>query len=426
MITYSHIIQSIKSLYNDTLKLSDEIKSCLSLSGGTMTGAVHSKDASDNEKWHLVNTADGGRFKAGIESKSNTGAFLDVDTNGNFSLVANNGEQRAALKGVSAGVLSWNENPVLTTANGLALNGSNAMEGPLVVKSRTTLTEPWAIRGDDDNGEVIIGANTTGGGPYLGLYGGNHATDAGCFVLAARTSNETEKGLIGTPSGLLRWQGKDILTSMRTDNNGAAIFSGGKSAYTNDVPGGFIYCFGSNFTESWAVPGATAIYATSSAGSKIMSIQPTGTLTWNGQAMSVTSDERAKQNIENVNDDVLDAWGDVNWSSFRYKEAVQEKGETARKHIGLIAQRVLSVFETYGLDACELGILCHDVWEDEYQNVETVNEDGSVSVEKKLNRPAGDLWTVRYEEALALEAAYQRRRADRIEARLAALESKIS
>lgn len=40
-------------------------------------------------------------------------------------------------------------------------------------------------------------------------------------------------------------------------------------------------------------------------------------------------------------------------------------------------------------------------------------------------RPAGDAYGLRYNEILCIEAAYQRRRADRLEARIAALEEKL-
>ena len=59
------------------------------------------------------------------------------------------------------------------------------------------------------------------------------------------------------------------------------------------------------------------------------------------------------------------------------------------------------------------------------------NEDGMLvtperkHTEKRLVRPAGDMWMIRYEEANAMEAICQRRRADRLEARIAALEAKL-
>lgn len=131
---------------------------------------------------------------------------------------------------------------------------------------------------------------------------------------------------------------------------------------------------------------------------------PSGTLTWNGQTVQTTSDERLKTPLSAVPDEVLDAWEAVGWGQFRYRDAVARKGpEEARLHLGLIAQRVKAVFEERGLDACDYGILCHE-------DSETIK----------------DLWMVRYAEAQAMEACCQRRRADRAEARLAALEEKLA
>jgi len=137
-----------------------------------------------------------------------------------------------------------------------------------------------------------------------------------------------------------------------------------------------------------------------------------GSLKWNGQSIQTSSDERQKTPIVNISDEVLEAWGYVNWGEFQFLDAISVKGEKARLHTGVIAQHIKDVFEQHGLDACKYGIICHDVWEDEYDGDELI-------------RKAGDLWTVRYTEALAMEAAYQRDRADKAEARIAALEEKV-
>ena len=95
----------------------------------------------------------------------------------------------------------------------------------------------------------------------------------------------------------------------------------------------------------------------------------------------------------------------------------------------MIAQQVIEAFATEGLDATRYGLLCYDKWDDEYEDVEVVDtpevvaEDGTVTpaqthVEHRLETPAGDRYGIRYEEALALEAAYQRWRLAQIEARL--------
>ena len=126
------------------------------------------------------------------------------------------------------------------------------------------------------------------------------------------------------------------------------------------------------------------------------------------------------------------AWGRVGFKQYRFKEAVEKKGADARLHVGVIAQHILAAFEAEGLDATKYGIVCHDSWEDQYE-YETVTDQEAVLDEKgnvvtpekthqvkRFVKTAGDVYTVRYEEALALEAAYQRWRLKKIEEALAA------
>lgn len=145
----------------------------------------------------------------------------------------------------------------------------------------------------------------------------------------------------------------------------------------------------------------------------------------------VSSDRRLKQDFNEVPEAVFKAWANVKFCQYRFKEAVEKKGSEARLHVGLIAQEILEAFKAQGLDATAYGIVCHDSWEDQYQDVEVgakpavLNEKGEVVtpeepiMETQLIKKAGDLWTVRYEEALALEAAYQRWKLQKIEAALA-------
>lgn len=134
-----------------------------------------------------------------------------------------------------------------------------------------------------------------------------------------------------------------------------------------------------------------------------------------------TSDERLKDNIREINDDVLDAWGDVNLRAFQFKDAIEKKGQDARIHAGVIAQQVQSAFEARGLDAFRFGLLCYDEWE---AKDAVYDEETGELIDEAVD--AGNRYSIRYAEALVLEAAYQRRRADRIEARLAALEERMA
>ena len=135
---------------------------------------------------------------------------------------------------------------------------------------------------------------------------------------------------------------------------------------------------------------------------------PNGTLTWNGQNIQTSSDERIKTTLSDVPDEILDSWDDVRWGEFKYLEAVEEKGENARYHIGLIAQSVDRVFKNHSEDILKYGILCHD------EREATEDEE------------AVDLWMVRYTEALCMEAAYQRRENRRLKEKVASLEERLA
>ena len=119
-----------------------------------------------------------------------------------------------------------------------------------------------------------------------------------------------------------------------------------------------------------------------------------------------TSDQNAKTQIQEIDQAVLRAWGNVKFCQFKYRDAIARKGEeNARIHIGIIAQNVKKCFEDEGVDPFKYGILCYDKWEDEYEDVK--DEDGNV-VDRKLTIIAGEQYGIRYEEALALECAYIR------------------
>jgi hypothetical protein len=113
-----------------------------------------------------------------------------------------------------------------------------------------------------------------------------------------------------------------------------------------------------------------------------------------------TSDEREKQQAIPIQEGVLNAWADVQYVQFKYNDAVEQKGNSARWHFGLIAQRVKQAFENHGIDPFAYGILCYDEWQDE----DTM----------QVNSRYG----IRYEEALALECAYLRRKINQLDSYL--------
>lgn len=190
---------------------------------------------------------------------------------------------------------------------------------------------------------------------------------------------------------------------------------------------------------------------------------------WSGgttqTAFTVLSDERHKSVPLDITEAMLDAWGEVDWVQYQLLDRIEAKGtDGARWHFGVIAQRTVEAFARYGLDATRFAFLCYDEWDDQFETEQTnigeftiekrivseparrtipaVNEDGSpvldadgnpvtltttamthVEVEvqvpvepvfeTRLVTPAGNKYGIRYEEALALEAALQRRERER-------------
>ncbi|MBJ8810952.1 tail fiber domain-containing protein [Citrobacter koseri] len=136
----------------------------------------------------------------------------------------------------------------------------------------------------------------------------------------------------------------------------------------------------------------------------------------------VVSDKNYKTDISAISDKVLDAWATVEYSQWKLKAAVAEKGEeSARFHVGIIAQEIKEKFELAGLDATQYGILIHEKWDAAEASPASYDENGNLVSEEVLAKDAGEIWMVRMEECLALEAALMRRRTIELEERLTKL-----
>lgn len=114
-----------------------------------------------------------------------------------------------------------------------------------------------------------------------------------------------------------------------------------------------------------------------------------------------TSDEREKQDVADLDAAEKRVAAALKGlvKKFRFKDAVQRKGDAARIHVGVIAQEVMAAFQAEGLDPMRYAIVCFDEWGAED---EIVGEDGSVL---SPARQAGNRYGIRYEELLAFIVA---------------------
>lgn len=122
-----------------------------------------------------------------------------------FQLLARNSEISKILEGRIDGFLTWVDKYVL----------NNSFQMPT------------------DGGAVMLTAGTSStGGAYFRLYGKDHSSGAGQFILAT-TDGETTKVLTGKPDGTLTWNGERVLTNTKITTLSAT--SGTVSLSANNI-----------------------------------------------------------------------------------------------------------------------------------------------------------------------------------------------
>ena len=145
-----------------------------------------------------------------------------------------------------------------------------------------------------------------------------------------------------------------------------------------------------------------------------------------------TSDRNAKQDIAVIDDNILEAWNNVTLVSFKFKDAVEKKGDGARIHMGYIAQDIKEELNKYGIDACKYGLFCYNSWdaqEEKSHEEERTDEEGNIKTVKVIDTPAreaGETFGLRYIECLVVECAYLRKKNKELEDRITKLEEKFN
>ena len=164
-----------------------------------------------------------------------------------------------------------------------------------------------------------------------------------------------------------------------------------------------------------------------------------------------TSDQTQKQDIASLTATEMLVGKRLSalFKTFRWKNRVAEKGDSARTHTGIMAQDVQTAFTAEGLDASNYALFCSDTWWEHDVDVpavesvaEVTDEDGNVTTEAveavdaytrtdtydtEAEAPEGATsktrMGIRYPELLSFVAAYNEQRFASIEARLTALEA---
>jgi hypothetical protein len=303
---------------------------------------------------------------------------------------------------------SSNTDGVELTANGVngfvtnkKTNGNLSFATENVVRQTIDSSGNIGIGTSSPNALLELGTNTpqirftdsANASAYSSILG----SDTGSLLMRADESGNGANSVIGF----------EIDGSRRVTIDSSGILAGSDNSFTNGGP-----------SNRWSV-----VYA------------GTGTIN--------TSDERDKTQLD-IDAKVLAAVNSISVKAFKWKSAVESKGDSARIHYGVIAQEVKAAFEAQGLVAEDYGVLCYDEWEDEFETktiepavteqrevtpavlddegnevesavFETVEITPEVT-EEVLVKAAGNRYGVRYDELYAMKIAA-------LEARITALES---
>ena len=117
-----------------------------------------------------------------------------------------------------------------------------------------------------------------------------------------------------------------------------------------------------------------------------------------------TSDANEKQQIRSLNEAEKRVALKLKQlvKAYKFNDAVAEKGENARLHVGWIAQEVVAAFTDEGLDAMKYGVVCFDEWDDEFE--QEFDENGKLIANRQIIK-AGSRFGLRYTELIAFVIA---------------------
>lgn len=265
-----------------------------------------------------------------------------------------------------------------------------------------------------DNGVGAAIFRVNGGGGY-GIGFNIQAASSGYWFTASNGTNLQNIGpryLLSTDGNSFKAFTTDFYINPQDSNYGILLSSSAKTLAprtTNTISlGTTTFRYSEVRSNSWDI--TSNIIPTTTGVSNIGSSSNYPQNIYSQNAVIVVSDETYKSEIQNLPDEVLDAWGEVEFKMWKMRSAIQKKGaEQARWHVGYIAQKIKDIFEEHGLDWTRYGLITYESWD---AQDEVLNDEGVIIQEAK---EAGEIYMLRMDECLAIEMAYQRRRMDRIE-----------
>lgn len=323
-----------------TLALTSDLSAYLLKTGGTLTGnltisvatglsALTLNNASlSGKNWSLINTTNG--------LNSDLSFFCSGTSGGTHVTFANNGFVGLGTatpsttldvvgSGIFSGSLTANAGTITTTLSAVALNMNNMSALGSVGGGSIFMPSTAAIAFRSANGAIGYGnikADTTGTLFINNLNEGPLAVGAGTLIDFSGTT--------------CRFYGNGATNTFGLGAANVMYYQGDANQFypTNDGTRNL----GAAANRYNTVFATTALINTSDINEK----EQIEELTQSEKNVAIKLKELIKK--------------------FKYKDAVNLKGNKARIHIGVIAQEVKEAFDQEGLNADEYGMFCSDTW----------------------------------------------------------------
>ena len=333
---------------------------------------------------------------------------------------------------VGTSITSGEDNTILGTSTGqtLTTGSGNVIVGNNADASTETTFSSIAIGGsaESDSNGIAIGFNTEAGTAGIALGALANASANECQIRSNNVelypaTSTTHSGLsfTGRPSGT-QPTFSDYTVLAIDPNNGLRFNTSGfdvnflNTNFTFDDGQGHSGTFLSfinqrAFTENTETE--VDITQRISPGTDNAIDLGTGTLRFEdifaANGTINTSDRNEKQQIRSLTDTEMRVAGRINTVTYKWNSAVEEKGDNARTHVGVIAQDVVDAFTEEGLNAFDYGLVGRD--------------DLDADIMGQNDGDPNWRYNVRYAELNMFLHAYTKQRQDDLEARIAALEN---
>ena len=344
---------------------------------------------------------------------------LTIKNTGNFNVgIIGDANRSGAGGGILNLASKWNGTEVAGILFQAGSDTTNKDDGEIVFRTASAGTPTERMRIDsggrllvgtssapgDTDEVVIVGQATANGKAGMSVKAPtNHAAGNGTAIVAFDFLGNNYYSTSGKWGIYYRFLAENDAGSYA--DRGRMHFLPGYDGNSTTSGNGFLFRFNGNFTSD-----ADDVADLGSSSNRWDDVYAT-----NGTIQ--TSDQNEKQSIQSLTTAEMNVGKKLSSliKTFKWNSSVEEKGDSARTHTGIIAQDVKQAFTDEGLDVANYALFISNTWWE--------NSEGDIKEEATDGYTEKNRLGVRYSELLSFIQAYNDQRLTELEARITTLEA---